>query len=171
MTVLTIGTADVKRLCAIGAGDTSQDGDVAALIAAEQGALEYGLDPAVLAASAGNAGLLATLTLGVAESMAGSYLEQVGRALGFTDDFKIGGLDVTASRSDGLVQLAGRLQTRGRTRVEPFLRASKQVAGDAVLGAGDGASRIPTLGATVSSGSVFDLPFDAPFGRCDDGRA
>lgn len=172
MMVLAIGTADVKRLCAIGAGDTSQDVDVAALIAAEQGALEYGLDPAVLAASAGNAGLLATLTLGVTESMAGSYLEQVGRALGVTDDFKIGGLDVTASRAEGLTQLADRLQARGLKRVEPFLRAAKQAASDAVSGAGDGSSRIPTLGAVSSaSGSVFDLPFEQCAGHGFDGRA
>ena len=156
----------MTRLCAIGAGDTSQDADVAALIAAEQGALEYALDPAVLAASAGDAGLRATLTLGVAECLAGSYLEQVGRAPGVTDDFRIGGLDVTASKTDGLTQLAGRLQARGQKRIEPFARAARQVAGDAVRGAGDGASRVPTLGVVSGGGSVFDSVFDLPFDRC-----
>ena len=160
MPILTIATGDVKRLCAIPAGDTSQDADIAALIAAEQAAWEYGLDPAALSAASGNAGLLATLTLGVTEGMAGSYLEQLGRAPGFTDDFRIGGLDVSASKTDGLTQLAGRLAARGLKRIEPFQRAAKQVASDAVLGVGDGASKVPLLSATMAAGSVFDLPFD-----------
>jgi hypothetical protein len=159
MAVLSIGTADIKRLCSIPASDTSQDSDVAALIAAEQVVLEYALDPAVLTASAGDSGLLATLTLGVAERMAGSYLEQVGRAPGYTDDFKIGGLDVSASRTDNLVQLGVRLTNQGQKRLEPFTRATRKVASDAVSAVGDGSSRIPTLAIvpTVSAlGSVFE---------------
>ena len=162
MAVLSIGTADVKRLCSIPAADTSQDADVAALIAAEQGVLEYALDPAVLTASAGNSGLLATLTLGVAEHMAGSYLEQVGRAPGYTDDFKIGGLDVSASRTDNLVQVGVRLTNQGHKRLEPFLRATRKIASDAVNAVGDGSSRIPTL-ASVPTVSVFESAFGSVF--------
>ena len=164
--MLTVTMADVKRLCAIDAGDTSQDADISALLAGEQAALEYGLDPAVLAASLGDAGLAALLTLGAAECLAGSYLEQSARAPGMTDDFRLAGLELLASRTDGLPQLAARLAARGKTRLEPFARAPRQAAADAVGGVGDAGSKIPTLAVTASAPSVFDHPFDAPF----DGR-
>ena len=45
MAVLTIATADIKRLCAIPAGDLSHDADIAALLAVEQPAWEYGHRP------------------------------------------------------------------------------------------------------------------------------
>ena len=53
MAVLTIGTADIKRLCAIGGGDLSHDADIAALVSVEQPAWEYGLDPSVVTAAGG----------------------------------------------------------------------------------------------------------------------
>ena len=54
--VLSIAVADLKRLVGIAAGDTSQDTALGATLAAEQAVWEYGLDPAVLAASVGDAG-------------------------------------------------------------------------------------------------------------------
>ena len=96
MAVLSITVAEIKRLCAISGADTSQDDDIAALISAEQAAHEYALDPAVVqAAQAADLvnpllpaapGLVATLTLGVAEIMAGSYLVQIARAPAFSED-------------------------------------------------------------------------------------
>lgn len=163
VTMLTVTTADLKRLCALDAGDTSLDGDIAALIAAEQAALEYGLDPAVLTASLGDAGLAALLSLGAAECLAGSYLEQTARAPGMTDDFRLAGLEMLASRTDGLPQLAARLAARGKERLEPFARAPRQAAADAV-GVGDAGSKVPTLAVTASARSIFDGPFDGPFG-------
>ena len=48
--MLPVTLAGVKLLCGI--GDTSQDAGITALIALEQPALEYALDPAVLANAA-----------------------------------------------------------------------------------------------------------------------
>ena len=123
---LTITTAQVKRLCQIGSGDTSQDADIGALIGAEQAAWEYTLDPAVLTAAGTDTRLGALLALGLAERMAGSYLEQKLRLPGYTDDFHIGGLDVSASKTDSLAQLAVRLAEAGKSRLEPYGWASRQ---------------------------------------------
>ena len=78
--VLTIAASDIKRLCGI--LDTSQDAVITALLLAEQPAAEYALDPALLArvvVAGTDAGALSTLTLGVAEQLAGSFLAGLGR--------------------------------------------------------------------------------------------
>ena len=78
--VLTIAVSDIKRLCGI--LDTSQDAVLTALLLAEQPAAEYALDPALLArvvVAGTDAGALSTLTLGVAEQLAGSFLAGLGR--------------------------------------------------------------------------------------------
>ena len=78
--VLTIAASDIKRLCGI--LDTSQDAVITALLTAEQPAAEYALDPALLArvvVAGTDAGALSTLTLGVAEQLAGSFLAGLGR--------------------------------------------------------------------------------------------
>ena len=124
--VLTVTTAEVKRLCQIASGDTSQDSDVAALIAAEQPAWEYTIDPEVLTATGTDTRLSALLTLGLAERMAGSYLEQKLRLPGYTDNFHIGGLDISASTTANLAQLAVRLSEAGNARLEPYLWAARQ---------------------------------------------
>ena len=122
--VLVITLAEIKRLCMI--TDTSQDTEIAALLAAEQPAWEYGIDPAVLTAAQTDTRLSAVLTLGLTERMAGSYLEQQLRQPGYTDDFKLGGLDVSASRTDNLVQLAVRLSEQGRARLLPYDFGARQ---------------------------------------------
>ena len=122
--VLTVALADIKRLCMI--TDTSQDADITALMTAEQTAWEYGIDPAVLATAQTDLRLAAVLTLGLTERMAGSYLEQQLRQPGYTDDFKLGGLDISASRTDNLVQLAVRLSEQGRARLLPYDFAARQ---------------------------------------------
>ena len=121
---VTVTVAEIKRLCMI--TDGSQDAAIGALLAAEQPAWEYGLDPAVLTAAQTDARLLAVLTLGLTERMAGSYLEQQLRQPGYTDDFKLGSLDVTASRTDNLVQLAVRLSEQGRGRLAPYEFGARQ---------------------------------------------
>lgn len=159
MTQLTILRADLKRLGGIDPADTSSDTALDAVIAAEQGASEYALDPAILGASPLDAGLRATLTLGVAESLAGSFLKGQARAVGATDDFHVGPLTITASRTDNLAQLGERLHAQGQKRLEPFARASRRVAYDAAGGVPDGSSKTPLLAQTVATGSVFDRPF------------
>ena len=159
MTVLTIALNDLKNLCALSLTDTTPDADLNAVIAAEQSVYEYALDPAILTASAGSAGLGATLTLGVSELLAGSYLRRQSRAPGATDDFHIGPLDVSASKTDSLPQLAERLATQGLKRLEPFGRAAKAMAADAAGGSPDGSGKTPLLAAVPAVGSLFDSPF------------
>lgn len=122
--VVVVSLSAVKQLCMI--TDTSQDAGITALMTLEQPALEYALDPAVLAASVTDTRLLAVLTLGLTERMAGSYLEQQLRQPGYTDDFHIGGLDISASKTDNLVQLAVRLSEQGQARLLPYEFVSRQ---------------------------------------------
>ena len=156
--VLSIAVADLKRLLGIADGDTSQDAALSAVIGAEQAVWEYGMDPAVLAASVGDVGLRATLTLGVAERLAGTYLEQMARVPGYTDDFVIGGLHVTASRTDNVGQLGARLAAQGAKRLEPFLRGGRRVVLDAVADVPDGSAKVVGVGVGPVIASVFDRP-------------
>lgn len=160
MPILPVTRDDLKRLCTLDAGDMTQNAALDAVIAAEQPVLEYALDPAVLLAAPGNAGLEATLTLGVAEALAGGWLGQQARALGATDDFHVGPLSVSASRTDGLAQAADRLRAAGLKRLEPFARAAHRVASDAAGDSPDGSSKTPFLAHAASCGSVFELPWD-----------
>lgn len=175
MSLLPLTRADLKRLCAIDAGDTSQDAALDDLRAAQQPVLEYALDPAILSAATAptaDGGLRATLVLGVAESLAGEWLRGQARAPGAGDDFHLGPLSVSASRTDGPAQTGERLAAQGLKRLAPFGRAAQSVGPDAVQsvagGTPDGSSRAPllaqtTLAPAASGGSVFDLPFDALF--------
>ncbi len=165
MPFLPLAITDLKPLLAIAAADTSADADLTLLLAAQQPALEYGLDPAILAASAGSAGLLATLVLGMAEALAGEYLRRQARVPGATDDFHLGPLTVSASRSDNAAQLGERLAAHGLKRLEPFGRAARQVAVDASAGQPDGSSRTQILIQTDLAASALATPslFDAAF--------
>ena len=178
MPILPLAITDLKPLLAIAAADTSADADLTLLLAAQQPALEYSLDPAILAASAGSAGLAATLLLGMAEALAGEYLRRQARAPGATDDFHLGPLTVSASRTDNAAQMGEKLAAHGLKRLEPFGRAARQVAADASAGLPDGSSKVQALLQTNlvqtdlaappagtpslfdSTDSVFDLPFD-----------
>jgi hypothetical protein len=77
--MLPVTLAGVKLLC--GFTDTTQDTGVTALIALQQPALEYALDPAILANTANDAGLQALLTLGMTETLGGDYLASLGRTI------------------------------------------------------------------------------------------
>ena len=176
MPTLPLTIADLKPLLAIAAADTTADADLTLLLAVQQPALEYTLDPAILAASAGDAGLEALLKLGVAEALAGDYLRRQARAPGATDDFHVGPLTVSASRTDNLSQLGERLTTLGLKRLEPFGRAAKRLAYDASAGLPDGSSKAPLLIQTDTgqTGAVCALTpslFDAAFDReSEEGR-
>jgi hypothetical protein len=162
MPTLPLTHADLKRLCAIEDADTSADTDLDALITAQQPVWEYALDPAILTAASTNTGLQATLVLGIAEALAGEWLRRQARAPGSTDDFHVGPLTVTASRTDGLAQIGDRLAAQGVKRLAPFARAAKQVAADALGNAApDSAAKTPLLAHTsTAGGSPFDLGLD-----------
>ncbi len=167
MSILPLTITDLKPLLAIAAADTSADADLTLLLAAQQPALEYSLDPAILAASAGSAGLLATLLLGMAEALAGEYLRRQARAPGATDDFHLGPLTVSASRTDNPAQLGEKLAGLGLKRLAPFGRAARQVVVDASAGLPDGSSKTAVLIQSDLSVSAAATPslFDDVFGE------
>ena len=82
MPIVPLTIADMKPLLAIDAADTSADTNLTALLSAQQPALEYGLDPAILAASAGNAGLSATPGIGPGGSDGGRISAASGAGAG-----------------------------------------------------------------------------------------
>ena len=125
--MLTIPISELKRLCAIESADTSQDAALTALLAAEQPVWEWAIDPAALSAASTDTGLLATLTLGITEALAGRYLQQMARTPGMTDDFKIGELSVTASKTNDLNIQGVALIGAGDDRLAPFRRASHTI--------------------------------------------
>ena len=169
MPILPLTIADLKPLLALEATDTTFDSDLTILLAGHLTALEYMLDPAILAASAGDAGLRAMLTLGAAEALAGEFLRRQARAPGATDDFHLGPLTVSASRTDNQAQLGERLAAAGANHLEPFGRAARRAAYDASAGQPDGSSKAPLLIQADSSAlcpvtpSLFDTAFDAEY--------
>ena len=157
MPILPITVADLKPLLALQTTDTAFDTEMGGLLTTAQAAIEYTLDPAVLAASAADAGLGALLKTGVAEMLAGEFLRRQARAPGATDDFHLGPLTVSASRTDNQAQLGERLVISGIKRLEPFIRAGRRAAFDASAGLPDGSSKAPLLLQTESSSSVCAL--------------
>lgn len=123
--VPAVPVALVRRLCGREDSDTSDDAAIELLIGAELAARAWALDPAVLAAATLNAGLLAVILLGLSECLAASFLSQQARALGFTDDLHVGGLDLTASKSDGQPDQSRHLLAQGEARLAPFKRLSR----------------------------------------------
>ena len=180
---LPVTLAGVKLLCGI--GDGAQDAAISALMALEQPALEYALDPAVLANSALDAGLLATLVLGVSEALAGGYIAAQGRdpaAPPQQTAFRLSTLAVEV-RPLALPGVAGpQLVAVGLARLLPFTRSARGLARAAVgsdaglddlspvplaLGSGMGsAGAQPLTGG--SAGPPPDPVFDAALGV--DGR-
>lgn len=171
MPILPITIADLKPLLALQTTDTAFDTDLTALLTGTQAAIEYALDPAVLAAAAADPGLGALLKLGVAETLAGEFLRRQARAPGATDDFHLGPLTVSASRTDSLAQIGERLSVQGLRRLEPLGRASRRTAYDASAGLPEGSSKAPLLLQVDSSPvclltpSLFDPVFDTDGGE------
>ena len=143
----------LKRLCGAAVGDASDDAEWDALILEGQPVLEYALDPEALASAAGDDGLRATLTLGVSESLAGEWLRRSACGPGAADDFHVGPLTVTASRTDGLAQMGARLAAQGMRRLGPFARAS------------DGTGQTPLLLASVGAWCGGEEARDECFGE------
>ena len=139
MAVLPVTRDALKRLCGADVADASEDAEWDALILEGQPVLEYALNPEVLAAAAGEDGLRATLTLGVSEALAGEWLRRSACRPGAADDFHIGPLTVTASRTEGLGQMAARLAAQGMRRLGPFAKAT------------DGTGQTPLLLASVGA--------------------
>ena len=95
----------------------------------------------------------------MAETLAGEFLRRQARAPGATDDFHLGPLTVSASRTDSLAQLGERLSVQGLKRLEPLSRAARRTAYDASAGLPEGSSKAPLLLQTDSS-SAFDTEGD-----------
>ena len=171
MLILPITSADLKPLLALQDTDTAFDTELSGLLVTAQAAIEYTLDPAVLAAAAGDSGLGALLKLGVVETLAGEFLRRQARGPGATDDFHLGPLSVSASRTDNQAQLGERLVLLGMKRLEPFSRARQRAAFDASAGQLDGSSTAPLLLQTGSgpvcalTPSLFGSAFDTGSGE------
>ena len=169
MPILPLTFADLKPLLVLQTTDTEFDADLTSLLTSQQAALEYLLDPAILAVSMTDTGLQALLKLGIAEALAGEFLRRQARALGATDDFHLGPLTVSASRTDNQAQLGERLSALGLKRLEPFGRAARRVAYDASAGQPDGSAKSPLLIQADSPAScaltlsLFDSAFDAEY--------
>lgn len=119
---VTITKADVKRRLMIATTDTTYDSAIDALISEMQPALEYRIDPSYLADTA-NAGLQATLKLGMLEIMCGEFLEQTRREAGACEEFTIAGLTVGARQEHGTTLLQ-----QGYDRLTPYVKGDAQVA-------------------------------------------
>ena len=129
--MLPVTLAGVKLLCGI--GDTSQDAGITALIALQQAALEYALDPAILANTANDAGLLGTLTLGVTECLAGGWLAAQGRQI------VAAALAAAASATQETFRLST-LEISTRPLPADLAKADLVKLGAALAGAGRGAA-------------------------------
>ncbi len=156
--MLTITAGMLRRLCGIEAADTSQDAAIALVGGDEQAAIEYALDPIALAAASSDAGLLATLALGVGEVLAGSYLQGLGRQPGAYDSLGLGALTLSTPSGRDTQSLADALGQKGAARLRPYLRPlafSPIIWGDMGLG-GVKAS---------SSSSTSPVPVTVPGGQ------
>jgi hypothetical protein len=155
--MLPVTLTGVKLLCGI--GDTSQDAGITALIALEQPALEYALDSAVLANAATDAGLGATLTLGVTEVLAGGYLATLGRPQLTVQLFKIATLEISTRPVNDLAKLGAALAAQGVTRLTPFSRSVRSLARTAVGGdqnLDDQTTAPLLLSVSTAADSTFD---------------
>ncbi|MDO8684907.1 MAG: hypothetical protein Q7N50_15695 [Armatimonadota bacterium] len=119
---ITIVKADVKRKLMIPSSDTSYDTSIDSLISETQPALEYGIEPSYLA-DTGNAGLQATLKLGILEVISGEFLEQLFREAGSTEEFSIAGLTFGERNQRGadLIQ-------QGSERLAPYAKTQAEAA-------------------------------------------
>ena len=117
---ISITKADVKRRLMIATADTSYDSAIDSLIAEMQPAIEYRIDPSYLAYT-GDAGLQATLKLGILEVVCGEFLEQTRRETGSCEEFTIAGLTVGARQERGTA-----LMQQGYDRLTPYWRGTAE---------------------------------------------
>lgn len=156
-TSLTIAIPDMRRLAGIDSADTSQDSALQDVRDSEQPVVEYWLDSTALAAALSDSGLLATLTLGATEVLTSRYLQQQARAPGALDDFKVGPVQVTASKQVSALALAQQLGATGASRLAPYGKAASAAPG----GPGQDILPSPPPGDPIAeSGCLFDAPWD-----------
>lgn len=177
--VLPVTLAQVKLLCGI--GDTSQDTAITAMLALVQPALEYALDPAILTNSGSDTGLSATLVLGVAEAIAGTYL-QTATLDPLTPPvqqlFRISTLEVSTKPLMDASKTGAALAALGLARLAPFSRSARALARAAagsdaalddlspvplLLGAGMGQSGAISNTSNPLSGGSQGPPADSTF--------
>ena len=172
--MLPVTLAGVKLLCGI--GDTSQDAAITALISLQQGALEYALDPVILANTATDAGLLATLTLGVTEALAGAYVASAARdplLPPVQQLFRLSTLEISTKPLLDSTKVGAALAASGLARLAPFSRSARALAraaagSDAAM---DDLAPVPLLigtgmgqaGASPVTGAAGGPPPDTTF--------
>jgi hypothetical protein len=152
--VLTIATADMRRLAGIDAADTSYDTILAAVVTAEQPAAEVALDPTTLSGASGY--LLSLLTLGVTEQLAGSYLQQKARAPIALGTLTIGTLVLTQPNATTLQRLGDSLVLKGTTRLAPYTPAGIRATATATNAAALAASKATTAAADAAARAELD---------------
>lgn len=171
-TLLPVALAGVKALCGI--GNTAQDSAVSALIALEQPALEYAIDPVLLQNSLTNSGLSALLTLGVSEVIAGDYAQSLWRQPQNGTLFRISTLEISTRPANDLAKIGAALAAQGIARLTPFLMSARSIARIAFAGdqnMDDGAPVDLSIGAGLGTAGAIGAPappadptFDAPLG-------
>jgi hypothetical protein len=124
---ITITKADVKRKCMIPTSDTTYDPQIDSLIAEMQAAVEYTVADAYLS-DTGSIGLQAALKLGVLETIAGEFLQQLAREFGNMEQFSIGGVTIGEMKERGpaLVQ-------QGAARLAPFLKSVQPMMAESAI--------------------------------------
>lgn len=153
--VLTIAASDIKRLCGI--LDTSQDAVLTALLLAEQPAAEYALDPGLLArvvVAGTDAGALSTLTLGVSEMLAGSYLASLGRFPHFAEPLPLAAFNaqpvavLTVALADikRLLSVSDSSQDAALTALITAEQLAREYALDPAVLAAAGSALVPNAG-------------------------
>lgn len=137
---ITITRADVKRKAMIPTSETSYDTMIDGLISEMQPATEFTLVDAYLS-DTGNIGLQAALRLGLLETIAGEFLQQLAREFGNMEQFSIGGVTVGEMKERGpaLVQ-------QGTARLAPFLKGVQPMMSDS-----------PVQSTTKGTEPFFDL--------------
>jgi hypothetical protein len=107
---------------------------MSALIALKQPALEFAVDPVILANSTTNAGLQALLTLAVTEIISGEYVTSLARVQLSATLFKVSTLELENRPANDLSKIGAALTAQGAARLAPFLQAPKAMVQYAYAG-------------------------------------
>jgi hypothetical protein len=144
---------------------------LSALIALEQPAWEFAIDPVLLANTLTNPGLQAILTLGVSEAIAGDYVISLWRQPQLSTTFKVSTLSIETHSLNDLSKIGTALLAQGTARLQPFLQASKNIARTAFAGDGNYDDSAPvdlSIGAGIGIAppiGVIGPPQDTTFDR------
>ena len=161
-------------LALAGLATTGSNAALAALIALEQPALEFAIDPVLLTNSTTNPGLQALLTLGVSQVITGDYVISLFRQPQTLTLFKVSTLEIETRPLFDLSKIGTLLQQQGAATLAPFLQSARQIARTAYNGDGnfdDGApvdlmigSGLATPGVINATGAPPDPVFDQQLG-------